>query len=250
KVIAKSYVGPEFSEAELDAVGVSSSECHPDAVNHPDWWKDAEIECPACGGSGRQPTYTREAVQVAFPKEQVLRDILDEHDDVGRLVIYAGFTGSVDRCADICKKEGWNIIRVDGRGWYSDMARGGKPILEPTELLETFQSQDREVREDFPRIAFVGQPGAAGMGLTLTASPTIFYWSNDFNAESRIQSEDRIHRPGMDVNRGATIVDCIHLPSDKMVLDNLRVKRDLQNMTLGEMQRALARVKIDADRVV
>jgi hypothetical protein len=80
----------------------------------------------------------------------------------------------------------------------------------------------------------VGQPGAAGMGLTLTASPSIVYWSNDFNAESRIQSEDRIHRPGMDLNRGATIYDLVHLPTDLHILSNLKKKRDLQALTMGD----------------
>ena len=83
------------------------------------------------------------------------------------------------------------------------------------------------------------------MGLTLTASPSIVYFSNDFNAESRIQSEDRIHRPGMDVNRGATIYDLIHLPTDRTVLDNLRAKRVLQDMTLGSLNEALLLVGDD-----
>lgn len=187
--------------------------------------------CSVCQGTGQQSVTKRLAVQVPCPKEQALIDILDEHDDIGRLVVYAGFTGSVDRCVSIVKKFGWEYIRVDGRGWESNIDNN---IQEDTDLLKTFQdkSYDR-------KICFVGQPGAAGMGITLTASPTICYYSNDFNAESRIQSEDRIHRPGMDVNRGATIIDILHLPSDLLVLNNLKKKRDLQAMTLGEMKNVL-----------
>lgn len=70
------------------------------------------------------------------------------------------------------------------------------------------------------------------MGLTLTASKFICYYSNDYNAESRQQSEDRIHRAGMDTNVAPTIIDLIHLPTDLMVLENLRNKKDLQHMTL------------------
>ncbi len=80
------------------------------------------------------------------------------------------------------------------------------------------------------------------MGLTLTASPTIVFYSNDFNAESRIQAEDRIHRPGMDKTRGATIIDLIHLPSDEYVLDNLKKKKDLQNLTMGELKDAFVNI--------
>jgi len=64
----------------------------------------------------------------------------------------------------------------------------------------------------------------------------IVYFSNTFNADDRIQSEDRIHRIGMDVNRGAVIVDLVHLESDMYVRDNLKKKRVLQSITLGELQ--------------
>ena len=117
----------------------------------------------------------------------------------------------------------WEWIRVDGRGWASSIVGDAK------ELLLHFQGKEHR------RIVFIGQPSAAGMGLTLTASPTIVYYSNDFNAESRVQSEDRIHRLGMDENRGATIIDLIHLPSDELVLNNLKQKKKLQAMTMGEL---------------
>jgi SNF2 family DNA or RNA helicase len=44
--------------------------------------------------------------------------------------------------------------------------------------------------------AFVGQPQAGGIGLTLTAAETVIYYSNDFNLGTRLQSEDRCHRIG------------------------------------------------------
>ncbi len=185
---------------------------------------DSEIKCDNCV-DGKVKKYKRVTQQVSTPKEEALRDILDQHLDIGRLVIYAGFTGSVDRCVRICQDCKWEVIRVDGRGW-------GSPFDDP---LETFQNQ----QEEHPLVAFVGQPGAGGMGITLTASPTIVYYSNPFDFESRVQSEDRIHRIGMDENRGATIIDLLHLATDELVLNNLKKKRRLQALTLGELQRAI-----------
>lgn len=182
-------------------------------------------ECPNCEGEGRVVRYGRNAVQIETPKEGALINQLSCHEDVGRLVIYAGFEGSVSRCVEIAKAEKWDYIRVDGKGWKSSLP--GKP----QELLKRFQYDDTEGL----KITFIGQPSAAGMGLTLTASPSIVYWSNDFNAESRIQSEDRIHRPGMDLNRGATIIDLLHLPVDAYILENLRKKRRLQDASMGEI---------------
>ena len=159
--------------------------------------------------------------------------MLGEHEDVGRFIIYAAFTGSIDRVTRVCLQQHWSVIRVDGRGWHwinPDNTAAG------AEHLEIFQ--DQLVKHK--RVVFVGHPGSAGIGLTLTASPSIFYYSNSFKAEDRIQSEDRIHRPGMDDNRGATIIDCEHLPTDRYVTDNVRAKRDLQSATLGEIRDALA----------
>lgn len=187
--------------------------------------------CVTCGGKRELDTFARTWTQLPTPKEDALIDLLDEHEDVGRLVVYASFTASIDRVVEICKKYQWDVIRVDGRGWHWS---GLEPKTD-VEMLKIFQRQTEHAN----RVVFVGHPGSAGMGLTLTASPTIVYWSNDFNAESRIQSEDRIHRPGMDVNRGATIVDLIHLPTDLLVLENLKKKRELQNITLGELQECL-----------
>jgi SNF2 family DNA or RNA helicase len=191
-----------------------------------------EKECPNCNGKGQVDKLKRTYTEVPCPKDEALVDLLDEFEDVGRVVIYAGFTASIDRCVKIALRQKWSVIRVDqGKDTILD-GESGK-ILPIQDWITMFQDQ----QEEYPRIAFIAHPGSAGMGLTLTASPVIIYFSNDFNAESRIQSEDRIHRPGMDVNLGATIIDLIHLPSDQKVLDNLRQKRVLQSMTLGEVQK-------------
>jgi SNF2 family DNA or RNA helicase len=186
------------------------------------------IVCPHCKGEGKAPIVERQSQVVKSPKMAVLQDLLDEYSEIGRLVIYGGYQGSVDICTDIAKKAGWNVIQVDGRGWINTMG-----IKDNTEVLRAFQ----ENFDDYPLIAFVAQPGAGGMGLTLTASPAIVYYSNDYNAESRMQSEDRIHRLGMDTNAGATIIDIIHLPTDELILQNLKKKRDLQTITTNELRR-------------
>lgn len=189
-----------------------------------------QTPCALCNATGSKQKVTREIVEVPSPKMDVVTDLLDENDDKGRLVFYAGFTASIDRICAHVQKQGWDFIRVDGRGWYNSF----NPALDNVGMLKAFQDISEE-----RKIAFIGHPGSAGMGLTLTASSMIVYVSNDFNAESRIQSEDRIHRPGMDTNKGATIVDLVLLPTDQKVLDNLKRKRELQSITLGEIQHAM-----------
>jgi hypothetical protein len=210
-----------------------------------------EVVCDVCNGhppetgcickDGKKFVEERTITEVDCPKYDMLNDLLDENEDKGRLVVYAGFTASIDRICKFVRDRGWHYIRVDGRGWSNSFLPGWSAL----EALQGFQNTKSD-----EKFVFVGHPGSAGMGLTLTAASMIVYFSNDFNAESRIQSEDRIHRPGMDTNRGATIVDLIHLPTDRKVLLNLKRKRELQSITLNEIQKAMEDFDYDAPMVV
>lgn len=165
------------------------------------------------------------------PKDQAIIDLLDQHTEYGRLVIYAGYHASVDRVVELCEREKWNVLKADGRGWTTWDGR------EVQSALRTFQDLT-----DDSKIAFVGHPKSGGMGLTLTASPSIVFYSNDFDAETRLQAEGRIHRPSM---RGGNIYDLLHLPTDRLVLERLRKKAAIQALTLGEVSEALQEREVE-----
>lgn len=190
--------------------------------------------CDYCNGKMVVNKIERRTLEVECPKDDAIKDLLDLHEENGRIVIYAGFQASVDRVVKTCQEQGWHVIRADGRGWYITTAGG--EIIRDIDPIIMFQDE----RDQYPRVAFVGQPDAAGEGLTLTASFSIVFFSNSFKAGSRIQAEDRGHRPGMDLERGGMIYDLIHLPSDNRVLKNVMEKRDLQAMSLGDFKSQLA----------
>lgn len=183
--------------------------------------------CPNCK-EGQVEKLKRIAKKVPCPKDEALKELLEECGD--RIVIFGGFTATIDRVVDLCQSQNWDVIRVDGTtrtlpdGVWCSREYGCHP-------LEAFQSENRE-----HPTAFVAHAATAKTSLTLTASNMIVYYSNTFNADDRIQSEARIHRIGMDVNKGAVIVDLIHLESDEYVRENLKKKRELQSITLGELQ--------------
>ena len=195
-----------------------------------EFWETAEDAiCSSCGGSGKVPTYKRIIQETISPKEKVLKDLLDEYEEVGRVVIYAGFEGSLNKVEKVCLEKEWTILRADGKGWKASSGT----VEEILQAMDNSHQDKKMFEEKYPKIAFIGQPGAAGMGLNLTASPVIIYYSNDFNGENRIQSEDRVHRAGMDANRAPTIIDIVNLESDRRILENLKKKRVLQNMSMG-----------------
>lgn len=186
--------------------------------------------CQQCDGAKEVPRTQRHTQMVACPKDDKLIDIIDLHDDDGRLVTYGGFTGTIDRIVGVYTKMKWNWIRVDGRGWQSSWG-----ARNPQEMLSEFQNKHSRIE----KCGFIGHPGSAGMGLTLTRSSETVFYSNDFNGESRVQAVDRIHRPGMDVNKGATISDLLHLPVDRLIVESHKKKQRLMNMSLGQFRDAM-----------
>jgi hypothetical protein len=104
------------------------------------------------------------------------------------------------------------------------------------------------LRERYPRVCFVGHPEAGGMAMTLTASPVELFFSNSFKGEARIQSEDRCHRIGMDSNRGLIIKDLFLLPADEYTYNNLKRKRELQAISLGEFQVEISELEKQYER--
>ena len=179
------------------------------------------MSCVKCGGSGMIDTMARHVKEVACPKDDALRELIDSHAEVGRLVTYAAFQGSVDRVAKIYKEMEFETIKWDGRGIHCSV-----PGIEP---LDLFQDE----KGSYPRVGFIGHPGSSGMGLTLTASPSCVFFSNTYNAVDRLQAQDRIHRIGMDIVRGATIYDLFHLPTDYLVASNLTEKIHRQDLSMG-----------------
>lgn len=199
-------------------------------------FKKEMIQCPNCDGLGHVTVYKRSFDEVHSPKDEVVKDELDACEDIGRYVIWGGFTATLDRLMLLCHQQGWATLRIDGRGYLAELP-DGKQVDDKIFLSAMDRSDKRfqELLEEYPKICVIGHPQAGGMGLTFTASPVALYYSNSFSGEARIQSEDRVHRIGMDTNRGCIIKDLIMFETDKMVLENLKQKKRLLSMTLGEL---------------
>ena len=95
-------------------------------------------------------------------------------------------------------------------------------------------NDDREAAvyrfQNDPKIRyFVGQPQSGGIGLTLTAADYVIYYSNSFDLEVRMQSEDRCHRIGTKNN--VTYIDIEARKSiDTKIIKALREKKNLADI--------------------
>ena len=84
-----------------------------------------------------------------------------------------------------------------------------------------------------PTRYFVGNTQTGGYGITLTAANTVVYYSNNYDLEKRLQSEDRAHRIGQ--TGSVTYVDLIAEKTiDERIVKALRKKINLANEIMGE----------------
>ena len=173
---------------------------------------------------------SRAMVETHCPKDDAMREILAEEAERGRMITFASFQGSIDRVRRICTEEGWDVITIDGRGWTC--WRDG----------EKLSGKDRQAvlrfwKENPNKTVVVGNPASCRFGLTLVEAVTIVYFDQNFSAEHRLQSMDRNYRMGQ--TNEVRVIDLIHLPVDRVVLQTLVENRRLEDLSLGRIRKEL-----------
>jgi SNF2 family DNA or RNA helicase len=145
-----------------------------------------------------------------------LMDILEETE--GKAIIWAHYQYDI---TTIIKE----IVKKYGPGSVVDYY-GLTPQNERDPNREKFQSD--------PKCRFlVGTPATGGYGLTLTAANTVIYYSNGYDLEKRLQSEDRAHRIGQ--KKSVTYVDINAQDTvDEKIVKSLRKKINIASEVLGE----------------
>ena len=145
-----------------------------------------------------------------------LMNVLEETE--GKAIIWAHYQYDIHA---IIK----NIVKEYGPGSVVDYY-GLTPQDERQPNIKKFQ--------DDPRCRFmVGTPSTGGYGITLTAANTVIYYSNGYDLEKRLQSEDRAHRIGQ--QKSVTYVDLIcNETVDEKIVEALRKKINIASEVLGE----------------
>jgi len=80
---------------------------------------------------------------------------------------------------------------------------------------------------------FIGNTQTGGYGITLTAASTVIYYSNSYDLEKRIQSEDRAHRIGQ--KNSVLYIDLVAKGTvDDKIIKSLRNKVSIAKEISGE----------------
>lgn len=80
---------------------------------------------------------------------------------------------------------------------------------------------------------FVANPATAGFGLNLQVANTVIYYSNSYNLEHRLQSEDRAHRIGQKSNVHYIDITALGTVDDK-IIKSLKAKKDIARQIMGD----------------
>lgn len=165
---------------------------------------------------------TDDGEMLYFPSKRMdaLTEIMDEHD--GKAIIWSRFRYDIQQITQMLNNK---FGEGSAAAYFGDTTDDDR-----NDIVKNFQNPNHPLR------FFVGNPATAGYGLTLTEANLVVYYANDFNLETRIQSEDRAHRIGQKNN--VTYIDLICEGSiDERIVKALRTKIDIGAKVLGEEAR-------------
>ena len=158
--------------------------------------------------------------QIKNNRVQELLDLLEEVE--GKVIIWAHYQHDVKNIKKQIQKEYGPGSVVD---YY-----GLTPQDQRQKNIKKFQANNG-VR------FLIGTPQTGGYGITLTEANTVVYYSNGYDLEKRMQSEDRAHRIGQ--KKTVTYVDLIAEDTvDEKIVKALRRKINIASEVMGEELRA------------
>jgi SNF2 family DNA or RNA helicase len=157
--------------------------------------------------------------QLDIPNNRVDELLAVLAESSGKVIIWANYRKDIENIKLALQKE---------YGMTSVATYFGDTEAEDRQQIVTqFQDPNSELR------FFVGNPRTGGYGLTLTAANLVVYYSNSFDLEVRLQSEDRAHRIGQ--TQKVTYVDLIAKDTvDEHIVKALRNKINIASAVLGE----------------
>ena len=157
-------------------------------------------------------------------KNNRIKELINLLEEVeGKVIIWANYVHDIKHIVKTISDEFGADSIVQYYGAVSSEDR--------QKAIEKFQDPNSKAK------FFIGNPQTGGYGITLTAANTVVYYSNGYDLEKRLQSEDRAHRIGQ--TKSVTYVDFIAPKTvDEKIVKALRSKMNIANEIMDEDWRA------------
>ena len=158
-----------------------------------------------------------EEVEIKNNRLDALLDILAEVQ--GKTIIWANYRYDIKRILKTLQ----DTVGADSVATYY----GDTPDDERQEVIREFQDPNSSLRY------LISNVQTGGYGITLTEASNVIYYSNNYDLEKRLQSEDRAHRIGQ--TNKVTYIDLISKDTvEEKIVKALRNKLDLAQEVLGD----------------
>ncbi len=146
-----------------------------------------------------------------------LIDVIDEME--GKVIIWANYVHDIKEITATLENEYGEGCVVQ---YYGEVSSEDRQTA-----IKEFQDLNSNVKY------FIGNTQTGGYGITLTAASNVIYYSNSYDLEKRLQSEDRAHRIGQ--SKSVTYIDLIAPKTvDEKIVKALRSKMDIANTIMDE----------------
>jgi SNF2 family DNA or RNA helicase len=166
---------------------------------------------------GHMKTDSGDIINLKNSRLDELMQILGE--TTGKAIIWANYIHDINTIESAIKKE----FGLDSYCTYY----GATKQEDRQACINKFQDETNPVR------FFIGNTQTGGYGITLTQASTVIYYSNNYDLEKRIQSEDRAHRIGQ--KNPVLYVDLVAKETvDEKIIQALRNKVNIASEINGE----------------
>jgi len=178
---------------------------------------------------GHMKTDNDDVIELKNNRLDELMKLVDDID--GKIIIWANYLHDIEA---IIKRI---TTMKDAEG---DLVYGKDSIVAYYGAVSAEQRQDNIKKFQDPNSPvkfFIGNPQTGGYGITLTQAKTVIYYSNNYDLEKRLQSEDRAHRIGQKNN--VTYIDLMAEDTvDEKIVKALRTKINIATEIMGEELRS------------
>ncbi len=166
---------------------------------------------------GHMKTDSGDIINLKNSRLDELMQILGE--TTGKVIIWANYIHDINTIESAIKKE-------FGPTSYCTYY-GATKQEDRQSCINKFQDETNPVR------FFIGNTQTGGYGITLTQASTVIYYSNNYDLEKRIQSEDRAHRIGQ--KNPVLYIDLVAKQTvDEKIIQALRNKVNIASEINGE----------------
>jgi SNF2 family DNA or RNA helicase len=158
-----------------------------------------------------------EEVEIKNNRLDALIDVLAETQ--GKTIIWANYQYDIKRILKTLQE----FVGVEAVATYY----GETPDEERQQIINRFQDPNSKLQY------LISNVQTGGYGITLTAASNVIYYSNNYDLEKRLQSEDRAHRIGQE--NKVTYIDLVAKGTvDEKIVKALRNKLNLAQEVLGD----------------